>query len=301
MFTEKVMENIARQIKLYPVHSNRASDIGHPCVRYHVCQRTRWREKSLHDVGLQLIFGLGNEFEDMVIRQLLAARVRVIEQQKSYEWKEYQITGHVDGKLLGDDGKVYPFDIKSSSPYVYDSIHNIDDLKNGKYSYLRKYPTQLNLYLLMEEQEKGLFIFVNKVNGQLKEIWMDIDYQLGEETLKRCEAINAHVAAGTVPDPIPYDEDLCGRCAFRHICLPDFVGTEVEIDESELSTMISRYMELKSAAKEYDALNREIARMVNEREKVLAGDYLVTGKWVEKKAFAVPASKYWQKKIIPVK
>jgi CRISPR/Cas system-associated exonuclease Cas4 (RecB family) len=263
-----------------------------------VFNRTRWSEKSTHDVGLELIFRLGNEFEDMVVRQLQDARVRVVEQQKSYDWKKYQVTGHIDGQILGEDGELYPFDIKSSSPFVFDSIHTIDDLKNGKYSYLRNYPVQLNLYLLMEERERGLFIFVNKVNGRLKEIWMDLDYALGEETLLKCEAINAHVAAGTVPEPIPYSEDICGRCPFKHVCLPERIGQEIEIvDDAELSAALDRFHELKPLSKEYDELGKFIGQTVNGKEKLMIGDYIITGKWVEKRESVTPASRYWRRKI----
>jgi len=66
MIVEKVIESKQRKIKGYPVNSNRASDLGVPCVRYHVLNRTRWQEKSLHDVGLQFVFDMGNEIEEIV-------------------------------------------------------------------------------------------------------------------------------------------------------------------------------------------------------------------------------------------
>ena len=127
MFVEKVYEHAERQIKQYPVHSNRASDLGVPCVRYHVLNRTRWQEKSLHGVGLQMIFNMGNEIEEIVLKELAEAGIKVIEQQRSFEWKEYSITGHIDGKILEGD-QVYPLEIKSCSPYVFKSINSINDL-----------------------------------------------------------------------------------------------------------------------------------------------------------------------------
>jgi len=295
MFIEKIIESKKREIKIYPVHSNRASDLGNPCVRYHVLNRTRWQEKQLHDVGLQMIFDLGNDIEQIVLRELAEAGVKVIEQQRPFEWKEYNITGHIDGRILADDGSTPPFDIKSSSPYVFDLINSVDDLKNGRYPYLKKYPTQLNLYMLMGEEEKGLFFFKNKVSGQLKEIWMDLDYELGEETLQRAETVNKYVAEGTIPEQCDCEDE---RCPFLHICLPDMVGKEVEVvDNNELEQMITRYNDLKTAADEYNELNKQIGKAVEGREKLMVGNYFISGKWIERKGFAVPGSKYWRRSI----
>lgn len=294
MIVESIIESKARKIKAYPVNSNRASDLGNPCLRYHVFNRTRWEEKSLHDVGLQGIFDLGNDIEEIALRELAAAGVKVIEQQKPFNWPEYQITGHLDGLVLLD-GKAYPLEIKSCSPFVFDAIHTIDDLKKGKYAYLRKYPVQLTLYLLMSNIDKGVFLFKNKVTGAYKEIWLDLDYELGEQALKRAEAINAHLAAGTVPGA-EYSEE-CDRCGFAHICDVNHVGKEVEIDTGELSTMLDRMEALKPAKKEYEEIDEQVKKAVEGKEKLLAGGWYITGKWIDRKGFTVEPGKSWRRSI----
>ena len=308
MIVEKILESKAKKIKQYPVNSNRASDLGIPCVRYHVLNRTKWQEKTLHDVSLQLIFDMGNEIERIVLKDLAESGVNIIEQQRSFEWKEYQITGHVDGKILDDDNKVYPMEIKSCSPFVFKTITSIHDLTNGKYGYLRKYPTQLNLYMLMDNKEKAVFIFKDKSSGAMKEIWFDIDYQLGEETLKRAEAINKHLAAGTMPEPIN-QAMWCDSCAFAHICLPVQIGKEVEIDTGELATMLDRMETLKPAVTEYDELDEQVKTLVEGKEKILAGAWFITGKYLEKKSYDIPTelkaqyekiTKYWRRKVVKV-
>lgn len=305
MITEKIYEHAAKQIKQSPVNSNRASDLGIPCVRYHVLNRTRWQEKSLHDVGLQMIFRMGNEIESIVMKELAEAGIQVIEQQRAFEYKEYQITGHCDGKIVADDGSIYPLEIKSCSPFIFKAINTIDDLKNGKYAYLRKYPVQLNLYMLMDGKEKGVFLFKDKSSGAVKEIWMDLDYQMGEETLQRAEEINKHLAAGTMPEPINKPV-WCDGCAFAHICLPVHIGKEVEIDTGELATMLDRLEELKPAVKEYDEIDDQIKGLVEGKEKILAGDYFITGKWQERKSYDVPIdlkaayekiTRYWRRSV----
>ncbi len=304
MIVEKVLEAKAKKIKQYPVNSNRASDLGIPCVRYHVLNRTRWEERALHDVGLQLIFDMGNEIEEIVLKELAEAGIKVIEQQRSFQWREYQITGHTDGTILADDG-AWPLEIKSCSPYVFKTINTVADLTHGKYGYLRKYPAQLTLYCLMANKEKGVILFKDKTSGQMKEIWIPLDYELGETLLKRAEAINSHVAAGTLPEPI--NDDLwCEGCAYAHICLPDHIGKEIEIDTGELGTMLDRLDELKPAVKEYEEIDDQVKKAVEGREKVLAGSWFVTGKYLEKKSYDIPAEikaqyekiiRYWRRSI----
>jgi len=304
MIVEQVYASKEKGIKQYPVNSNRASDLGIPCVRYHVLNRTRWQEKSLHSASLQLTFDIGNVMEDAILRDIQDAGFQVVEQQRAFSWPEYQITGHLDAKVILD-GKAVPLEIKTSSPYVFKSINSIHDLTNGKYGYLRKYPAQLTLYCLMGNHERGIFIFKDKSSGAMKEIEMPLDYELGETLLKRAEAINKHVADGTLPDPIN-DELWCDGCAFAHICLPDHIGKEVEVDTGELATMLDRLEELKPAAKEYDEIDGQVKEIVEGREKILAGSWFVTGKYLEKKSYDIPAdlkaqyekiTRYWRRKV----
>lgn len=297
MIIEKILEAQQRKIKQRPINSNTASELGHPCLLYHVYQRTRWQERTLHDARVQLIFGMGNAVEDLAMQELREAGFKVVEQQRPFSWPEYQITGTVDCKLLLD-GEAVPTEIKSCSPYMFDKINAIDDLTRGKYLYLRKYPAQLTLYLLMDNKERGVFLFKNKSNGQYKEIWMNIDYALGEELLKRAECINRHVAASTLPDPMEYDEGVCDKCGYVHICPVFHVGKEVTIlDDEELASLLAEYERLKPYAKAYDDVDRILKDKLSERDKVLIADWYITGKWVEKKAFSVAAGRYWFKKI----
>ena len=297
MIIEKILEAQQRKIKQRPINSNTASELGHPCLLYHVYQRTRWQERTLHDARVQLIFGMGNAVEDLAMQELREAGFKVVEQQRPFSWPDYQITGTVDCKLLLD-GEAVPTEIKSCSPYMFDKINAIDDLTRGKYLYLRKYPAQLTLYLLMDNKERGVFLFKNKSNGQYKEIWMIIDYALGEELLKRAECINRHVAASTLPDPMEYDEGVCDKCGYVHICPVFHVGKEVTIlDDEELASLLAEYERLKPYAKAYDDVDRILKDKLSERDKVLIADWYITGKWVEKKAFSVAAGRYWFKKI----
>jgi CRISPR/Cas system-associated exonuclease Cas4 (RecB family) len=309
MIVEKILEAKAAKIKQYPVHANRASELGHQCLRYLVLNRTRWQEKTLYDAKLQMIFDMGRAVEDLVTQDLREAGFTIVEQQRPFSWAEYQITGSIDCKIA-IDGQVYPAEIKSAASHSFDSINSIEDMKRHKYHYMRKYPAQLTLYLLMDNKDKGVFLFKNKSTGELKEIWMDLDYNFGESLIQKAEAINKHVAEGTLPEPMEYNEDICGDCGYAHICMPERIGKEVEIsDNTELLGLLMRYETLKPGAKEFDEVNDRINKLVEGREKILVGDFFITGKWVSRATYDIPPeikqqykgeSKSWKKDIIKV-
>lgn len=285
------------RIKQWPVKSNRASNLGHECIRYLVFERTRWEEKKLHGVELQTIFDEGHLHEEAVLTLLRQAGFFIIEQQRAFEWRKYNITGHIDAKVVGD-GFATPIEIKSSSPFTWQSFNSLSDLVNHKYHYVRMYLAQMTLYLLMDNKEDGLFLFKNKQTGMIKEIPMKLDYDLGEKLLQKAEVINKHVEENTVPDCISYDENICGDCGYIHICLPNIKRNALEIkDDREIENKLNRWNELKTAKAEYEKLDKDIKKTFSEREKVVVGNYLVTGKWQERKGFFVEPSQFWKTKI----
>jgi CRISPR/Cas system-associated exonuclease Cas4 (RecB family) len=309
MIVEKILEAKAAKIKQWPVTANRASELGHECLRYLVLNRTRWQEKTLHDARLQMIFDMGRMVEDMVFQDLREAGFTIIEQQRPFSWQKYQITGTIDFKLA-IDGHVYPTEVKSAAPHAFESINSVQDMLKHKWAYMRRYPAQLTLYLLMDNKDKGVFLFKNKSTGEVKEVWLDLDYDFGESLIKKAEAVNKHVAEETLPDPMEYNEDICQDCGFVHICLPDRIGKEVEIsDNTELLELVMRYHTLKPGAKEYDDVNDRINKLVEGREKILVGDYFIEGKWIDRTSYEVPpeikqqyktTTPCWKKNIVKV-
>ena len=297
MIVEKIEALKKSRIEQWPVRSNRASDLGSECLRYLVLNRTRWKEKTLHGVRLQTIFDEGKLHEKAVMADLVEAGFTIIEQQRPFDWAKYLISGRIDGKIL-ENNHVYPFEVKGYAPATWQKLNTIDDFYKNPHHYVRKVPAQLNLYLLMDEKEEGLFVLKNKLSGELKEIPMSLNYDLGEELIKKAEAINEHVANKTLPDCIPYDEEICGECGFIHICLPDVKRDALELQtDPELEENLLRYFELKPLKAEYDKLDKELKKQFKEQEKIVVGDYLITGSLVARKGFTVEATEYWKTKI----
>lgn len=275
----------AKKIRVSPCHTNRASSLGDPCERRLVYERTSWEEKRPHDVGLQYIFDEGNLQEKAVIRDLEDAGIEVEQQQADFNWRVYQITGHLDGFIRGNGTKV-PVEIKSMSPYIWRTIDTMEDLQ--KFPWTKRYMAQVVLYLLMSNKEEGILLLKNKSTGQIKQINIALDYDLAEELIQKAERINAHIEAGTLPDFVE-DKSNCPECPFVHICNPPLIyGDELDIiTDQEIILKLDRLDEIHDMHTEYDRLKKSVKAALGDRRNVMAGNWAITVKDQEKKGYTV--------------
>lgn len=304
---DKVIQAKVKKIKAYPCHTNRASELGHPCDRYLYYCRMNWSDRALHSADLQFIFDQGKAIEAEAVRELEEAGFIIMEQRRPFEWKQYQITGTLDLKIAeaaaeiaGRVDKAYPTEIKGLQHHDWVKLDCIEDFLISKKQWIKKYPAQLTLYMLMDNSPEGLFYIKSKSNFKPKEIWITLDYTFAEELVQKAERVNAAVAKKAIPDRIPYDDEVCGRCSFAHICLTagDFGKGATFMDSDELLGWLKRREELDPLRKEFKEVDENIKEMVKEIETVIIGPYVITGKWHERKEYKVEATKYWSVKII---
>jgi hypothetical protein len=283
----------ASRIKQFPHPQNRASEAGHPCVRFLVLSRIATHLKTLHDVGLQRIFDEGNLHEDAVMRELQDAGLKVIEQQRGYEWRKFELSGRIDAKI-GVNGSFLPLEIKSCSPNVFRAVLEMapSDMLKSKYPWIRKYPAQLLLYCLMEGSEAGIMLFKNKTSGEKcqKLFILDSDMMAYAETiLKKLEVVNEWVAKNEAPAAERIAD--CEGCGFSKTSC--FVGQdygpgfELMMDAAEVETKLERRETLAPAAREYDELDEELKAQFRGKSAIV-GSWKIESKPYEISAFEIP-------------
>lgn len=291
---EAIETRLQSQITLYPVNNLSASRLGHACERYLYLLIKHWEEQKAHDIGLQSIFNLGNSIEDYTIQELKSAGFDIITPtQRSWkiEVRGGIITGREDIRIKGEDGQLYPAEIKGLSPYEWERLNCIEDFKNSRRAYVRGYPAQLFIYMYHFAKEKGFFILTNKLTGQIKPIEVQLDYEYGDSVLSKAERIYAALAdksGNTIPDACG-DITVCENCSLRHICTAPITRIEADIDDGELESMIDRKMELKPGYDAYKEADDEVKRIIGERDKIIAGKYLVQVKTINKAEYTVKA------------
>lgn len=264
--TEKLIEEMVtkrkeylhREIKAYPANNFRASDIGE-CDKAMVHSVLDWDKKALHDEGLQAIFDAGNREEENVKSRLgYDLGFQFVEQQRPFEIKnragEVICRGHIDGKVLFN-GEAIPIEIKSMNENIFNGIKSLDDFH--KKPLHRKYLRQMQMYLFGNNEEAGIFILSNFRSEKL--IPVVIDFGECENILQRLERNWEFVKKKQYPKPMDYNEQICGRCAFKHLCLIEVKNDGAQfIDNPELEERLARRLELEPLAEEYDAIDKEV-------------------------------------------
>jgi hypothetical protein len=265
MIVEKIKEKY--QPVQYPIHSNRCSTLGHPCLKFLVHERLDWNLKAPIPYKTLMKMEMGKLIERQTIIELLQAGFDIIHQQMPYFLRDYQISGKIDGKILFN-GKVYPIEIKSMESWNLKKFNKAEDLLNADKFYYQGYYHQLNLYLYMmhlqnEKIENGIFI-LRGFDGSWKEIHMQLNEEKALEILEKAKIINEHVEKKTYPTPLwksnPDKLDVCFSCSYKHICLTEAKGFEKVIfqNDDELLSLLQERAELEEYAKRYEELTEKI-------------------------------------------
>lgn len=279
---EKINNYLQTSRKSWAPAVNYAYNSGHPCARNLVYCRLNWQEKPLPSTTTLLIFREGDLHEKAVIQLLTDSGIRIIETQRPFELKEIQLRGKIDGQILDESiGRKYPTEIKSMNPFDFEGINSIEDMKTSTKVWIRGYVTQMMIYLLGMNEESGIFILKNKVNGELKFIFCQIDYEYAEKEWKKLELVNKHVADGTYPDRIN-DRTVCQYCDFKHLCLPDEASDSITVLENpEILELLEQREKLRCAAKDYEAVDKKLKTYW---DSLTEGVHLVGGKFQVKVA-----------------
>lgn len=276
----------------YPRTNSILSDIGE-CDRQMVYAVTNWQDKKEISPELKARFEIGNVQEREVVNELRQMGYDLILQQEPVEIKnnkgEVIGRGKVDGHFKYHGIKI-PVEIKSMHPQVFDNIDSLDDFK--KKPYLRKYLRQMAMYLYGNNVEEGLFLLTNCL-GLWKVFVVTLDFGEGEQILQRLERVHAHLKAKTLPDRIEYRDEICGKCDFAHICLPDVMRKELNVlnDEDLLANLQLREA-TRDAYSEYSRVDKKVKDFLKKHnvEKGVAGDFIITSRIIEtKERAAVPA------------
>lgn len=272
---ERRRAELKKQITSYQRKNLILSDIA-DCDRYLAYSVLEWDKRPLHDEDLQARFNAGRMWEREAIRELEGLGYEIILSQQPVQIKNRKgdviATGKIDGFVVFEhEGKKIqvPIEIKTMQPNIFNTIKGSEDFQ--KRPYLRKYPRQLMLYMFGNNTDEGLFLLLDGL-GRWKLLPLALDYGACEWLLQRIERTHEAIQAKQFPDRIPYDSQICGKCAFSHICLPDVLNKAADmIDNPDLEADIARHEEIKPIAAEYDQLHNTIKETFKGIEKAMVG------------------------------
>jgi hypothetical protein len=239
--------------------SLRASGIGDVCNRRLYYYLTCGELADEISTDLVAIFEEGKEQEPAVRRYLSELGFEINKSGFTENMASHGISGQVDGTMQ-IDGTRYIVEIKTVSESAWESLNEPKDFNDG---YYRKWYAQMQVYLLLFNYEKGVFILKRKQAKQVKIIEMNLDYEYAEGLLKKAEIVNSAIKSNVPPDFLGQPIE-CKKCPFfSKVCNPplDFGETVMNLDDEELEEKLERRDELIPAQKEYAALDKEVKEL----------------------------------------
>ena len=230
--------------------SNWASQVGHPCKKHLVHCRLDWREKQPMDLDGGYRVEQGSRDEWWLRKALGDVGFEVVGAQEYFHIEELAVGGKVEGKVRrpGTPGHVR-IEIKSINPRYWESVRTVGDMAEHRAWWIRGYPSQLNCALFHWKEPFGLFMLTTF--GKRPRILPFLyDEARMEGDAAKLRDVNAHAAAGTYPEPIPYDPQICGMCDFSHLCQPPRATEMREIPAGEVP-ILHQYVELEEWHERY--------------------------------------------------
>lgn len=275
---EKIDALRESEIRISVTHTNRASEIGDPCLRKLVYYRLHPEKQEPPSLKTQYIFREGIMQEKALIADINSTDLTFVHQQKDFFDEKFMLSGHIDGSIKVGN-RFLPTEIKSSHPYVWEIVKAYEDFK--KKPWLRKYPGQMQTYMFLSNNEYGILILKNKSNGLIKQINFCLDYEFCESLLKKCEIVNAYVDRKEIPDP--YFSDGCDMCCFKTFCSPDQLAESplAFVDMPEVEELLVARETHKVASSSYNSADRKIKEKLKpalekmNTEKLVIGDFLI--------------------------
>ncbi len=276
------------------------------CERQGVYEFLNPKDKKPFPWKLMSLFRMGNVNEDAFKDELAELGMRIVEDQAPLSEdmrKNYNIGAYMDGKFVWEKTRI-PVEMKMMNQFVFDSIDGIDFDEIDKVTpkiielgmrsmerspWTRKYLRQGQTYMLGTNSEAMIFALTDG-RGGWKFVIMPFDWDKAEAILKVAQVIKSHVEAETYPDRISYDNDICGRCPFLHVCLPDIESNPSLkfIDNPTLVAEIEEWEKLMEKGKRWAKLDKKIKDFVKGNDNLVVGDFLIRDKVGVQKKYAVP-------------
>lgn len=292
--------------QVYTARWNNPSQMGHPCLRFLVLRRTKGDQQRPPSWQLQARFMMGTEVGKLAVRFMMEQGWEIRSIERPSEWPEYQISGRPDMEARPPGNGVFlPFEVKSVHPNLMAGVRTLEDVLNHRNWRIRMWPSQLMTYELLDGHEEGVFLPIS-LSGLWEPFAVPLDYERAESLLKDCEAVNAHIAAGTEPEPIA-DPDVCPQCSFFQtpacdITLALAADTQVVTDEGIVGD-VRELVALKPKASRYEALRRVLrVRFEGVAEALVPDVAVVKGKQMTRRVKAQPerTDEWWDVKYVPL-
>jgi len=289
-FMQEQEQQLAKDCGSWLAQSNNVSAIGHPCERMLVYKRTIGDQATPFTPTKKAALDEGTEQEKFAARLIEDRGYRFERSQEVIHIPDLQIRGKIDGVTypVGDrSGVKWASEIKTLEQFFsYEKMNTVADLFDSIWHRNWYVQLQLAIYHVSsrpDHDDTGLLWLKPRSHKLFKPIQVPLDMRIIDETFKKCEQVNNHLAAGTLPDRLPMTKGACEYCGFKDFCRPEEAyAAGSNIDDPEFETLLKRREELHDAQKEFNRLDKKAKDVLKGLPYAICGPFAITGKETKK-------------------
>ena len=276
---------------------NRASEIGwvDECPRYLCLSRLCPEKRKPKDEKQLIRMREGKKQEPLMAADLAKAGFE-LQTKPRLVWPDLQLTGELD-RLIKIDNKFYPIDFKTSSSAMFKHISRMQtaqDFLKSRFYWLRLYPGQLSIYMLMTHCRFSCLFTKDKESGLAHFVDIELDSQYTSRLLNGLRQVNEWVRAENPPKAEKIE--ICDSCDFADYDFPDTETTSKELEiitDEDWLIKAKEYEQLIKAgaqiqAKALEGLEKDMKEAFR-GQRALIGNVLIESKPYLTTYFDVPA------------
>jgi len=173
------------------------------------------------EANILRLFDHGDHIHQLIMKPLLSIReIHVVAAEVNIPPQEL-ISGRADA-IISDGKDLYVLDIKSMNSMVFNKLTEPKEENIA----------QIQLYLHYFKIPKGILLYVNKDNQQLKDFIVRYDKKRALSLLNTLADVKKKIDKNIIPDRLPEYPDnwQCHYCQFKEVCVMANAG-EVNWDD----------------------------------------------------------------------
>jgi len=276
-----------RRRESFPAASNYASSLGHDCLRHLWYQRTG-AERKPFEARTMMVFERGNTIERETV-EFMRAEMEIdwVRSQQSAPKDSLNIGMKIDGGIRGRHNQSDAYliaEIKTMNSREFARITDCDvqgihDMLSASW-WIKKYPFQGVCYLHYLQEDAVIFVLRDPSSWGCKFVPLlkdsPIYLQLWDEIQTKAKAVNAAVASGECPEPIPFHKSICGMCDYADTaCHPTKHNEGVEVlTHPDVVKAAREFMDIKDSVSRANGLKEYLREIVLQtgNDRVIIGD-----------------------------
>jgi len=237
MEISKLFDDVTRaRIRQPQPKNNWASNAGwaRECIRYAVLIRLQPLDLPAPSLQQQRIYDEGEAQEKALEARLQDAGITIEARKATKFWAMPKIEAELDF-IISHDGERALLEYKATGELGFNHIRKLKkltDLIRSPHYWVRHYADQIQLYLKMFNEPRGILLFKNRNRNTFHQIDATLDDGWTDNLIEIFDNVNIYVANGRLPERT--EKPLCQYCGFYKKACGDLDHGKIDLGQGTI-------------------------------------------------------------------